>query len=68
MEPQDEGAAWAPGAPDQLMVQFPQTLPTGMERPYFLQGDGRQGFYFLIGTKGKWEIIFFNFQFIAVDY
>lgn len=45
MGPKDEGSTWAPGAPDQLVVQFPQTLPTGMERPYFLQGDARRPAY-----------------------
>ena len=45
MEPYDEGAAWAPGAPDALVVQFPQTVPTGMEKPYFLQGDARRPAY-----------------------
>jgi mono/diheme cytochrome c family protein len=25
--------------PDQLAVQFPMTIPSGMERPYFLMGD-----------------------------
>jgi mono/diheme cytochrome c family protein len=42
MGPGDEGAATAPGAPDQLVVQFPATLSRGMERPYFLQGDARR--------------------------
>ena len=45
MGPKDEGSTWAPGAPDQVVVQFPQTLPTGMERPYFLQGDARRPAY-----------------------
>ena len=45
MEPKGEGDPWAPGAPDQLVVQFPQTVPTGMERPYFLQGDARRPAY-----------------------
>jgi DMSO reductase family type II enzyme heme b subunit len=45
MQPHDEGADWAPGAPDQLVVQFPQQIPTGMERPYFLQGDARRPAY-----------------------
>jgi len=45
MEPKDEGGDWAPGAPDQLVVQFPQQLPRGMERPYFLQGDARRPAY-----------------------
>ena len=42
MGPGDEGAATAPGASDQLVVQFPATLSDGMERPYFLQGDPRR--------------------------
>ncbi|MEE2847056.1 MAG: c-type cytochrome [Gemmatimonadota bacterium] len=42
MGPGDEGAATAPGAPDQLVVQFPTALSDGMERPYFLQGDARR--------------------------
>jgi len=45
MGPKDKGSTWAPGAPDQLVVQFPLTLPTGMERPYFLQGDARRPAY-----------------------
>lgn len=40
MEP-EEDAGWAPGAPDRLMVQFPQTPTEGMERPFFLHGDDR---------------------------
>lgn len=45
MEPKDEGSTWAAGAPDQLVVQFPQVLTTGLERPYFLQGDARRPTY-----------------------
>jgi DMSO reductase family type II enzyme heme b subunit len=45
MEPHDEGADWQPGAPDQLVVQFPQQMPTGMERPFFMQGDARRPAY-----------------------
>jgi DMSO reductase family type II enzyme heme b subunit len=45
MEPKDEGSTWAPGASDQLVVQFPQALTTGLERPYFLQGDARRPAY-----------------------
>ena len=45
MAPGDEGAATAPGAPDQLVVQFPTELSDGMERPYFLQGDTRRPAY-----------------------
>ena len=45
MEPKDPGSDWQPGAPDQLVVQFPQQLSRGMDRPYFLQGDGRRPAY-----------------------
>lgn len=45
MEPKDEGSTWVVGAPDQLTVQFPQALSTGLERPYFLQGDARRPTY-----------------------
>ena len=45
MGPGDEGAATEPGGPDQLVVQFPQALARGMERPYFLQGDTRRPAY-----------------------
>jgi DMSO reductase family type II enzyme heme b subunit len=45
MEPKDEGSTWAPGASDQLVVQFPQAPTTGLERPYFLQGDARRPAY-----------------------
>ncbi len=45
MGPKDEGSTWVPGSADQLVVQFPQTLTTGMERPYFLQGDARRPAY-----------------------
>jgi mono/diheme cytochrome c family protein len=47
MEPieTDSANGWQPGAVDQLVVQFPQTLPTGMDRPYFLQGDARRPTY-----------------------
>ena len=45
LEPMDEGSTWVAGAPDRLVVQFPQTLPTGMERPFFLQGDARRPAY-----------------------
>jgi hypothetical protein len=41
----EDGGTWAPGAPDQLIVQFPQRLPEGLERPYFLQGDSRRPTY-----------------------
>ena len=52
MEPIDEGAATEPGAPDQLVVQFPQTLPQGLERPYFLQGDSRRPAYLWTWQSG----------------
>jgi mono/diheme cytochrome c family protein len=45
MEPKDEGSTWAPGAPDRLVVQFPQQLTTGLERPHFMQGDARRQAY-----------------------
>ena len=45
MEPKDEGSSWEPSAPDRLVVQFPQALPTGLERPHFLQGDIRRPAY-----------------------
>ena len=45
MEPKDEGSTWAAGAPDQLTVQFPLTLSTGLDRPHFLQGDPRRPAY-----------------------
>src|SRR5438067_2547615 len=36
----DEGAQEPPALwPDQLAVQFPVSIPTGMERPYFLMGS-----------------------------
>ncbi|HEX7090930.1 MAG TPA: c-type cytochrome [Longimicrobiales bacterium] len=31
--------------PDAIAVQFPRTIPRGMERPYFLMGDARQPVY-----------------------
>ncbi|MFQ5888836.1 MAG: c-type cytochrome [Gemmatimonadota bacterium] len=34
-----------PHLPDGLLVQFPPTIPEGMERPYFLMGDGRRPVY-----------------------
>ncbi|HUE96007.1 MAG TPA: c-type cytochrome [Longimicrobiaceae bacterium] len=52
MEPRDEGANTRTGARDQLVVQFPQTLSTGMERPYFLQGDSRRSAYLWTWQSG----------------
>ncbi|MGD2071307.1 MAG: c-type cytochrome, partial [Gemmatimonadota bacterium] len=51
MEP-EEDAGWAPGAPDRLVVQFPQTLTEGRERPYFLQGDARRPAYLWTWESG----------------
>ncbi|HUF88693.1 MAG TPA: c-type cytochrome [Gemmatimonadota bacterium] len=31
--------------PDALVVQFPRSIPSGMERPYFLMGDERDPVY-----------------------
>jgi DMSO reductase family type II enzyme heme b subunit len=31
--------------PDAIAVQFPRTIPTGMERPYFLMGNVREPVY-----------------------
>ena len=45
MGPKEEGSTWAPGSADQIVVQFPQALSTGMDRPYFLQGDSRRAAY-----------------------
>jgi hypothetical protein len=42
-----EGEPVDPAAPhpDRLVVQFPQEIPTGLDRPYFLMGDGRTPVY-----------------------
>ena len=43
---QDEGATDQPALwPDQIAVQFPVTIPTGMERPYFLMGNSSAPVY-----------------------
>ncbi len=45
MEPR-EGDPVDPGErPDRFAVQFPPTIPTGMDRPYFLMGDARNPVY-----------------------
>ena len=31
--------------PDQLVLQFPRRIPTGMDRPYFLMGDAQEPVY-----------------------
>lgn len=38
--------------PDQIAVQFPQAIPEGMERPYFLMGTGSQPVYQWRWTSG----------------
>jgi mono/diheme cytochrome c family protein len=38
---QEQPALW----PDQIAVQFPVTIPTGMERPYFLMGNSSAPVY-----------------------
>ncbi len=38
--------------PDQIAVQFPQTIPEGMERPYFLMGSDMQPVYQWRWTSG----------------
>lgn len=52
MGPGDEGAATEPGAGDKLVVQFPQALSEGLERPYFLQGDSRRPAYLWTWESG----------------
>ena len=37
----EQPASW----PDQLTVQFPVSIPSGMERPYFLMGSGSAPVY-----------------------
>jgi mono/diheme cytochrome c family protein len=47
--PADAGAPPAPpaqgGLNDAIAVQFPRTIPTGMDRPYFLMGSAREPVY-----------------------
>ncbi|HEY7471746.1 MAG TPA: c-type cytochrome [Gemmatimonadota bacterium] len=47
--------AGAPSAahPDALVVQFPRTIPDGMERPYFLMGDDRDPVYLWRWESGR---------------
>jgi len=45
MGPDTTAGSWTPESPDRLVVQFPQQIPQGMERPYFLQGDARRPTY-----------------------
>lgn len=53
MEPKDEGAAAEPGAGDQVVVQFPVTVPGGLGRPFFLQGDTRRPAYLWMWQSGN---------------
>ena len=48
-------AAASPGAayPDALVVQFPRSIPDGMERPYFLMGDDRDPVYLWRWERGQ---------------
>ncbi len=48
-------AAASPGAPfpDALVVQFPRSIPEGMERPYFLMGDDRDPVYLWRWESGR---------------
>jgi len=42
----DDGSQEQPGLwPDQIAVQFPVAIPTGMERPYFLMGNSSAPVY-----------------------
>jgi DMSO reductase family type II enzyme heme b subunit len=52
--PAADPAAPAPVQPlvDAIAVQFPRTIPTGMERPYFLLGDTRDPVYLWHWSSG----------------
>jgi len=39
--------------PDALVVQFPRSIPEGMERPYFLMGDERNPVYLWRWESGR---------------
>ena len=45
MEPRDEAPGGGAELPDAFALQFPFTIPTGMERPYFLMGNAREPVY-----------------------
>ena len=47
--PASPGAAY----PDALVVQFPRSIPEGMERPYFLMGDDRDPVYLWRWESGQ---------------
>jgi hypothetical protein len=44
-DPAATAAAVAQGWPDALAVWFPRTIPSGMQRPYFFMGSGRDPVY-----------------------
>ncbi|HET6362524.1 MAG TPA: c-type cytochrome [Gemmatimonadota bacterium] len=48
-------AAASPGVsyPDAFVVQFPRSIPDGMERPYFLMGDDRDPVYLWRWESGQ---------------
>ena len=45
MEPHEGGPTEPRVLPDAFAVQFPRTIPEGMERPYFLMGSDREPVY-----------------------
>ncbi len=45
MQPLDDAPPTPGPLPDRMVVQFPTTIPTGMQRPYFLMGDNRNPVY-----------------------
>ena len=57
-EGQADTTAVAPGSPgasypDALVIQFPRSIPEGMERPYFLMGDDRDPVYLWRWESGQ---------------
>jgi DMSO reductase family type II enzyme heme b subunit len=45
MEPREGGPTGPQVLPDAFAVQFPRTIPEGMDRPYFLMGTAREPVY-----------------------
>ena len=45
MEPKEGGEIFPGPRPDRLTIQFPPTIPEGMDRPYFLMGDAEEPVY-----------------------
>ncbi len=45
MEPREAGEVEPEARPDQFVLQFPPTIPEGMDRPYFLMGRGGDPVY-----------------------